>query len=272
MIDNGDFLHPALIQKLLNFRLRSGSLITTKPPLDFLDEGFLDLVAGVAAGGWDDGDLDFVPESGALDLEAEVGDLDFVAGSEVKGSGDFLGDVLNSTEFCVFVWVFSKILFSFLSKYSMVTLLLPPPLLGNSFGFFSFCFTLVVVFTVLNLLFWPLCFGLTSALYFALTESGMSALQIWSISFRLGSTLHKSHVFLHCHCRYFSSVTLETNNIIDHDKPSKLYVKSDHTCSTCRRTCLVRTSSDRSNSSQSPELSYIFLQHPYHEIVTSLRL
>ena len=48
--DVGDILHPALIQKLLNFRLRSGSLITTKPPLDFLDEGFLDLVAGVAAG------------------------------------------------------------------------------------------------------------------------------------------------------------------------------------------------------------------------------
>ena len=101
MIDTGDFPHPALIQKLLNFRLRSGSLITTKPPLDFLDEDFLDLVAGVAAG--DDGDLDFVPEGGALDLEAEVGDLDFVAGSEVKGRGDFLGDVLNSTEFCVFV-------------------------------------------------------------------------------------------------------------------------------------------------------------------------
>ena len=99
--DDGDFPHPALIQKLLNFRLRSGSLITTKPPLDFLDEDFLDLVAGVAAG--DGGDLDFVPEGGALDLEAEVGDLDFVAGSEVKGRGDFLGDVLNSTEFCVFV-------------------------------------------------------------------------------------------------------------------------------------------------------------------------
>ena len=101
MFDNGDFLHPALIQKLLNFRLRSGSLITTKPPLDFLDKGFLDLVVGFAAG--DDGDLDFVPEGGALDLEAEVGDLDFVAGSEVKGRGDFLGDVLNCTEFCVFV-------------------------------------------------------------------------------------------------------------------------------------------------------------------------
>ena len=84
--------------------------------------------------------------------------------------------------------------------------------------------------------------------------------------------MHKSHVFLHCHCRYFSSVTLETNNVIYHDKPSELYVKRDHTCSTCRRTCLVRTSSDRSNSSQSPELSYIFLQHPCHEIVTPLRL
>ena len=97
--DGGDIPHPALIQKLLNFRLRSGSLITTKPP--FLDEGFLDLVAGVAAG--DGGDLDFVPEGGALDFVVEVGDLDFVAGSEVKGRGDFLGDVLNSTEFCVFV-------------------------------------------------------------------------------------------------------------------------------------------------------------------------
>ena len=101
MIYNGDFPHPALIQKLLNFRLRSGSLITTKPPLDFLDEGFLDLVAGAAAG--DDGDLVFVPEGGALNFVAEVGALDFVAGSEVKGSGDFLGDVLNCTEFCVFV-------------------------------------------------------------------------------------------------------------------------------------------------------------------------
>ena len=101
MIYNGDFPHPALIQKLLNFRLRSGSLITTKPPLDFLDEGILDLVAGAAAG--DDGDLVFVPEGGALNFVAEVGALDFVAGSEVKGSGDFLGDVLKCTEFCVFV-------------------------------------------------------------------------------------------------------------------------------------------------------------------------
>ena len=101
MIDDGDVPHPALIQKLLNFRLRSGSLITTKPPLDFLDEGFLDLVAGAAAG--DDDDLDFVTKAGALDFVTEVGDLDFVAGSEVKGSGDFLDDVLNCTEFCVFV-------------------------------------------------------------------------------------------------------------------------------------------------------------------------
>lgn len=100
MIYNGDFPHPALIQKLLNFRLRSGSLITTKPPLDFLDEGFLDLVAEAAAG--DDDDLDFVTKAGALDFVAE-GDLDFEAESEVKGSGDFLGDVLNCTEFCVFV-------------------------------------------------------------------------------------------------------------------------------------------------------------------------
>ena len=52
-------------------------------------------------------------------------------------------------------------------------------------------------------------FFLGCLLYFCFTLCGITASHIWSISFLLGSTLQRSHVFLHCHCKYFSSVTLK---------------------------------------------------------------
>ena len=51
--------------------------------------------------------------------------------------------------------------------------------------------------------------GLKFLLYFALTEAGMKLLHILSISCCEGSVSQRLHVFLHCHCKYFSSVTLQ---------------------------------------------------------------
>ena len=55
-------------------------------------------------------------------------------------------------------------------------------------------------------------FFLGCLLYFCFTLCGINASHIWSISFLLGSILQRSHVFLHCHCKYFSSVALKDLN------------------------------------------------------------
>ena len=194
--------------------------MTMNPPEDFFEvfEVFFDV------------DLDLVELCAFLD-DFALADLedtreDLSADNEVKGSAD----VLRDEEFCVFKrtlfsflskysiaedfpgvdrsWVLFTILFLVLSKYSIVTVLLP--LLLS----FSGTLTILLKLKGFDLIFFCLdgdfvLLFLGCLLYFCFTLCGINASHIWSISFLLGSTLQRSHVFLHCHCKYFSSVTLK---------------------------------------------------------------
>ena len=90
-------IYPALIQKLLSFRLLSGSLMTMNPPEDFFGVVEVFFFFNV--------DLDFLGKEGSCvffnedafsDLEDTREDLS--TDKEVKGSADFFRD----EDFCVF--------------------------------------------------------------------------------------------------------------------------------------------------------------------------
>lgn len=91
------YIYPALIQKLLSFRLLSGSLMTINPPEDFFGVVEVFFFFNV--------DLDFLGKEGSfvfldVDTFSDLEDTreDLLTDKEVNGSADFFRD----EDFCVF--------------------------------------------------------------------------------------------------------------------------------------------------------------------------